>query len=108
MLHGYDNQERPVAIADLVSLGQLEDVKKLIQSGHSVNEPDDSGNYPVIIAAEQNDLAMLKILVEAGAKVQRLNESGQNALSWAQTHQNQEMIDFIQSHSAKTTFRFGK
>ncbi|MGE3318299.1 MAG: ankyrin repeat domain-containing protein [Candidatus Berkiella sp.] len=93
-----------VKVADLVELGQIDDVKMLIKDGGDVNEADKHGNYPVIIAASRNDLEMLKVLVKAGAKLRVTNEDGDNAATWAKRHNNPEMVNYINEKVSPVSF----
>lgn len=90
-------QENDIKIVDVVSVGSLNDVEKLINAGYDVNESDDFGNTPIIIAASRNDLAMFEILKAAGGKVNVSNKDGQSALTWAKHHNNNEMVNLINS-----------
>lgn len=92
--------ERDIRIVDVVSLGQTIDTMALIKRGLNVNEPDGNGNYPVTVAASRNDLETLKVLIEAGANVNRFNRMGQTAIDWARRYNNTEMIELIESAEA--------
>lgn len=89
--------KREVKIADYVALGAYDDVKKLIAAHYDVNEKDNEGNAPVIIAASRNDFKMLKMLVEAGAKLNVTNDNGDSPLQFAQLFKNAEMQSYIQT-----------
>lgn len=97
MNNSIDSEMRDVRIVDVVALGQTRDVKILLQRGLSPNEKDEEGNHPVAIAAKRNDLDTLKVLVKAGAKVAVGDAMGMSALTHAQNHRNQEMMDLILS-----------
>lgn len=87
-----------IPLTSLVSLGQLAAVRELKQKLNdrlTVNNQDASGNLPATIAAERNDLPMLKLLVEYGADLELLDGRGRNALGWARKNQDNEMITFI-------------
>jgi ankyrin repeat protein len=92
-------------IVDVVALGQIDDVKTLIARGGNVNDLDEYGNHPSIIAASRNDLELLKILVAAGAQLNVFNPQGENPLYWAELNKNTEMIDFINSKTPNNRYR---
>lgn len=89
--------KREVRIADYVALGNYDDVKKLIDARYDVNEKDEEGNTPAIIAASRNDFKMLKMLVDAGAKLNVTNDNGDSPLQFSQQFKNTEMENFINS-----------
>lgn len=102
------SKDLKVSIADVVSLGLIEDVKRLIKVGYNLNEQDQFGNYPVTIAASRNDTKMVHVLLEAGADGSVMDDSGMSASSWATFYKNQEMINIINSHphsNSKSTKR---
>ncbi len=55
--------KRQIRIIDVASLGPIDDVKTLIKAGYDVNEEDEDGNQPALIAACRDDFEMLKVLV---------------------------------------------
>ncbi len=54
--------KRQIRIIDVAYWGQIDDVKTLIKQGYDVNEEDEEGNQPTLIAASRNDFEMLKVL----------------------------------------------
>jgi len=95
-------------IIDFVALGQIDDVKKLIVMGKDVNNPDKYGNYAVIVAASRNDFETLKLLVEAGAKLNVFNRMGDDALIWAVRNDNMRMKDYIEENTPNSKLKTGK
>lgn len=54
--------------------GDAEQVRSLLAAGENINELDGSGNAPLHIAAVANDSAMIELLAESGADLNRLSE----------------------------------
>jgi len=90
----------------LTFLGQKTAVKQFIENIKfvDINMADDFGNCAVLVAAERNELDMLKLLVTLGANLDVLDKDGYTPLKWAQDYKNQEMIDFIQETINKNKF----
>jgi Zn finger protein HypA/HybF involved in hydrogenase expression len=57
--------------------------RALLAKGAEVNTSDVNGNTPLIAAAEKDDVATLKLLLEHGAKMGHANENGWTALDLA-------------------------
>jgi ankyrin repeat protein len=89
-----------VQIIDLVSWGQTKSVKELINilgPKLDINERSSYGSFAAIKAAERNDLKMLKLLVEHGARIDWEDGFGRTVRGWAERNNNQAMIDFVDS-----------
>jgi len=81
---------------EMISLGQVEIVKKIIEKDSTViNKRDNYGNYPIIEAARCNNFEILKILVNSGAKIDVKNCLNQTTLFWVERNNNDEMKNFI-------------
>jgi ankyrin repeat protein len=52
----------------------------LVKAGAQVNGADDEGNTPLMCAAEDGDMDMLQVVLEAGADVKAKTASGRTAL----------------------------
>ena len=70
-------------LINAVSSGQTEMVEKLINGGYNINEQTDLGTTPAMIAINRNDIVILKILINAGAKLDVCNCFGDTAISLA-------------------------
>ena len=87
-------------LMEYISLGQVEAVQKLLnQNNCNVNQQDEFGDSAILLAACRNDLAMLKILIAAGATVNTQDHFGNSPLSWAEKHHNHEMINLVKTYS---------
>ena len=69
---GADPRVRPMAfqterLTDAVIGGQPAPVQRLIAAGANVNEPDDTGMTPIMIAAAEGHAPIVRLLTAAGA-----------------------------------------
>lgn len=71
----------PLAVA--IVKGDIETVKKFIEYGADVNEKS-NGLSPLMIAARYNQVDILNLLLEKGAKLKDTDEKGLTALKYAQ------------------------
>ncbi|MEZ0386776.1 MAG: ankyrin repeat domain-containing protein, partial [Verrucomicrobium sp.] len=63
--------------------GYPELIEALVKGGANVNAADGEGNTPLIAAAEKDDVATLRLLLEHGALLGHKNENGWTALERA-------------------------
>lgn len=95
-MNGLEDQPA-ILLIELVSLGQLDAVKKMLLDGYDANETTEYGETAAFLAASRNDFDMLKLLAEYGAKLDVKDGRGRNIIGWAKYFKNQEMIDYINS-----------
>ncbi len=90
-------------LIQIVNLGQRQALEELLNKYENldVNQKDDYGNFPAIIAARHNDLPILKILVEHGAKLNLKDGFNRTVMGWAQKHKNEEMKKYIDDQLSK-------
>ena len=55
----------------------------LIAHGARIDEPSSTGETPLIAAVHRRDLAMMRILLKAGANPDRADNSGRSARDYA-------------------------
>lgn len=83
------------SIKENVSLPILEE---LIKAGAAVNEPDNNGKLPVVLAIDKNDVNLLKLLKNNGADLNINLPDGKNLLFYAYEHKcDRQIIDFLLS-----------
>lgn len=72
----------PLALHKAAGRGDLDDIKSLVKDGYDVNAPDEKrfGWTPLIYAVMSGNLAVVKVLLEAGADVNGREANGQTAL----------------------------
>lgn len=77
--------ENPMRFA--ATFGSLTAVKAILGSGEDVNQPvDDKADTALHYAVYYDNIALVKLLIEAGADVQKHNLDGVTALSYAVGH----------------------
>lgn len=90
------SQGSQIKIIDVVNVGSTLDVERLLKQGFDPNEPDEYGNYAIIVAASRNDIATFKVLMNGGAKLHVINNDGYSAMTFAKANSNEEMIKLIE------------
>lgn len=85
-----------VRILDLASLGQIDEVKKLIEKGCDVNEQNDLGDCALIAAINRNDLPMVQLLINAGANIKIKDTFGRSALDFATKRSYKKICDLLE------------
>ncbi len=79
------------------SLGDLQQVEKLLESGINANQIDDDGYSALHAAAENNHLAIVKLLLQHGAN---LNYKAQySALELANLAGNTQIVAYLSAQS---------
>lgn len=71
----------PLQVAS--SLGFAEGIELLVSRQARVDDPNDAGETPLIFAVHRRDLAMMRILLKAGANPDRKDNSGRSARDYA-------------------------
>ena len=83
----------------MASFGDIQGIKKLISLGYDVNIQNEDKQYPALMAAERNDLEMLKVLIDAGSKVDLEDIYGTTPMFFAKKFKNEKMIRLIEEAS---------
>ncbi len=79
------NKQGQSALYFSILNGHRECAIALVEAHAAVNTPDSDGKTPLFIACEQDDIEMVKLLLEAGALVQPQTDNGLNSLEAAQS-----------------------
>ena len=77
------------------SLGEIEQVKALLEQGIDPNQTDDEGYSALQAAAENDNLAVVKLLVSKGANVAYKGEY--TALQLAEMAENTDVVVYLKS-----------
>lgn len=73
-------------------------LEELIKAGAKVNEPDNNGTLPVVLAIDKNDVNLLKLLKNNGADLNIKLPDGKNLLFYAYERKcDRQIIDFLLS-----------
>jgi uncharacterized protein len=78
-----------------VSLGWIDGVRYLVDSKARLDETNVAGETPLISAVHRKDLAMMRILLGAGADPDRADNSGRSARDYAALDGNSAIIGAI-------------
>jgi ankyrin repeat protein len=90
---------------DAITTNNIDEVKRLINSGVNVNEEVDNLHKPLHTAMFMNRSDIVKLLVQHGASVTGRNMYGQTMLTMSIATRNTEMIDFFITHGVKSNER---
>ncbi len=75
-------------------------VELLIDAGANVNATDNEENWtPVMMAAAEGQLEVVKLLVEKGADLAMVDVDGESSFDFAQSKGHQEVAAYIQSQT---------
>ena len=77
------------------SLGDVEEVQQLLAEGLDPNQTDDEGYSALQAAAENDHLAVVKLLVSKGANVAYKGEY--TALQLAEMAENTDVVEYLRS-----------
>jgi Ankyrin repeats (3 copies)/Domain of unknown function (DUF3471) len=102
----------PAPLADAVLARDLDSVRKLVARGADIHGLDTrpatagaNGRRPLNFAALQNDTAMIELLLELGADIDRQNKTGFTPLHHAVEVQALEAIALLLERGADTTVK---
>jgi uncharacterized protein len=92
-----------VALAIAARMGRLAFVKALLAdkaNSEQLDRPNVAGSTPLFQAAQADRMAVAKLLIDAGAKVDVANGQGETALSAAAFNANVELAEVLLAHKA--------
>jgi ankyrin repeat protein len=85
---------------EVIKEGNVEELKKInFLERHLESKDDNSGSSPFTVAVERRHLAVAKILLENGAKIDHKNASGWTVLHWAAGGYF-DIVKFLLDHGA--------
>lgn len=96
-----EDSETPLTLACALTNGKdaLEIANSLIALGALVNGVGESGGeqtkYPFFIAVKQNNIPLVKLLIEHGAKIDIKNAGGESPLNIAEKNGFEEMVNLL-------------
>jgi ankyrin repeat protein len=92
-----------VALAIAARMGRLAFVKALLAdkvNAEQLDRPNVAGSTPLFLAAQADRGAVVRLLIDAGAKVDVANRQGETALSAAAFSANAELAELLLAHKA--------
>lgn len=81
----------------------VDEVKKVIDTGVDINQKDDRGFTPLLIAIEENKLDIVKYLLSKGADLKLKNNKGFNALIISTNKNYNDVFEYLLSQGADIT-----
>ena len=81
----------------------VEDVKKVVETGGDINQKNDLGFTPLLIAVKENNLDIVKYLVSKGADLTLKNNRGFDALIIATNENHLEIVEYLLEKGADIT-----
>jgi len=81
-------------LCKLIQLGDIEGVKNLIENGTNINQKS-KGMTPLMFAARQNKVEIVKLLLSRSAKLKIKSNSGMTALDYAERSKATESYELI-------------
>ena len=85
----------------------IELVRTLVQHGAKVDQPDDGGMTPTMIASWNNATETLNLLLDKGANVNFADKNGVTALMFAAMNGSMEAVKLLRAHGADPTVKDG-
>ncbi|PCI09239.1 MAG: hypothetical protein COB73_05815 [Flavobacteriaceae bacterium] len=83
-------------LCKLIQLGDVEGVKNLIENGTNINQKS-KGMTPLMFAARQNKVEIVKLLLSRSAKLKTKSDSGMTALDFAERSKATESYYLIKN-----------
>jgi len=99
----YNAKQYPLHSA--ASLGNVPQVRAIIDSGTSIEVKDKDGLTPLMAAISYNQWSAAKTLIQDGADVNAMDNYGQTPLSYAVYRQNIAAISLLVQHGSKLETR---
>jgi ankyrin repeat protein len=85
--------------------GFVEGLQELIAAGARVDEPNETGETPLILAVHRRDPPMIRLLLAASADPERTDNSGRSAREYAQLDRNSLVLAEFTRHDQNPTGR---
>lgn len=89
------------------NLGFVDGVQLLVDRKARLDEPNDAGETPLISAVHRRDLAMMRILLKAGADPDRADNSGRSARDYAKLGGGTQLLSEIEGNARPRSQRSG-
>ena len=78
----------------------IKSIKNYIDSGYDLNIQDECGYTPLIYAAYNNHIEIVKLLLNANANIDKQTNNGYTALIYAARKNNKEIVEILLDYYA--------
>ena len=92
------DKEIQMLLHDLIRSRNYKLCEKLITDGIDITTKDSEGNFPLHVAAEVNDVDIIKLLIENKVDIKAQNKDKKTALRLAVENSCKEAYDILQLH----------
>lgn len=89
------------------NLGFIEGMELLVTNRARIDDPNDAGETPLITAVHRRDVAMVRMLLKAGANPARADNSGRSAKDYATLDGSTAILNEIQNNAKPAAQRPG-
>ncbi len=96
-------EDKNKAVSEFARKGDLEQVRRLLDSGADVNAKGPADSTLLMAAAAQGQLEMVKLLLEKGANPSAKDTNGKTAVAYADEKGFSEVKDFLQEKMSPAT-----
>lgn len=86
---------REISLYEAVRNNDLEKIQKLIDQNIDVDEMDETGNTPIMIAATNNSAEAAKLLIESGADINKTTGNKYTALMFAVVNNSNKVAKIL-------------
>ena len=92
------DKENKTLLHDIIRRRNYKLCKKLITEGINTTSKDSEGNFPLHVAAEVNDVDIVKLLIKSKADIKARNNDQKTAVRLAAENSSKEAYDIVQRH----------
>ncbi|EPZ49961.1 ankyrin repeat protein [Bacteriovorax sp. BAL6_X] len=89
------NEKGYTPLLEATQNGHFEFCHSLLSAGASPKATDGLGNNALMLACLKGNLKIVKLLIQYGAKLGELNDSGMSAHDWAMAFNRKQVASFI-------------
>ncbi|KAI3774509.1 hypothetical protein L1987_49067 [Smallanthus sonchifolius] len=100
-----DGNEEESIVHQTASVGDLEGLKKALESGADKDEEDSEGRTALHFACGYGEVKCAQVLLEAGAKVDALDKNKNTALHYATGYGRKECVALLLNNGAAVTLQ---
>lgn len=95
-------------LSHAVENGQLTKVRQLLGQGMDINQKDDDGLTPIMVAAKAGQIEIAKYLIKHGANINFYNFSDENAVLLAVQEKHFDILQLLLENKARPDIKIEK